>query len=113
VGQEEEERFAAGYVGRGIEKVLEGGNGCAADVEGVSCGGGGGRSERGDGEMGGGGGERSDGQVPVRCIVELVDEVRLAIGSAAGNPAVGEGLWGGGVRHWRENNAFQQFSSEC
>jgi hypothetical protein len=34
VGQEEEDRFAEGHVERGIEKVLEGGDGRAADVEG-------------------------------------------------------------------------------
>ena len=44
LGQEKEQRLAAGDVGRGVEEVLEGGDGCAADVEGVGggarCGGG-------------------------------------------------------------------------
>ena len=38
VRQEEEERLTAGCVGRGVEEVLEGGDGCAADVKGVGGG---------------------------------------------------------------------------
>ncbi len=40
MGEEDEERFAAGNVGRGGEEIVEGGDGCSADVEGVGGGGG-------------------------------------------------------------------------
>ena len=41
MGEEDEERLAAADVGRGGEEVLEGGDGCSADVEGVGGGDGG------------------------------------------------------------------------
>ncbi len=47
MGEEDEERFAAGYVRRGGEEVLEGGDGCSADVKGVGGGDGGGGYEGG------------------------------------------------------------------
>ena len=98
MGEEKKQRLAAGDVWRGFEEVLEGGDGCAADVEGVgggSRGGGGRRSGRGTGWRGRLGGGSRGWQVPTGCVSELVEVVWLSIGRLAGDPAVGEGLGGG------------------
>jgi hypothetical protein len=111
VGEEKEQRLAAGEVGCGFEEVLEGGDGCAADVEGVgggSRGGGGRRSGRGGGSRLGGG--RCGWKVPTGRVSELVEVVGLSIGRVAGDPAVGEGLRGGGVGHWELHKCFRFLS---
>ena len=56
MGEEDEERLAAADVGRGGEEVLEGGDGCSADVEGVGGGDGGGGAGGQERSRGGGGG---------------------------------------------------------